>query len=673
MADSNLNVRIGAKDQASLVLSGLMGKVKALAGAFLAFRGVKASLGFLEDSIKAGRKAAEQTAKLDAALRQVGTSYATNAAQIGALAAEQQKWTRYGGTATKDTLLKLLALTGDYSAAMAAVPAAQNLAEGATIDLGSAAQALGRAIAGNDMALGRLNPRLREGSDALAGNATAAERTAFWVGRIAVVYGDAARNIDPLTQATARLSNGWSGLKKAIGEALVPTDSAGGAFGGLGTVIEAMTLAVKDNKEAVQAWVKSGIGLALTACGLLVQGLGLVAGAFEATVRVVIRSKQEINDWSTFAKLMWLPFEQRKKFFDEYVGGKNISPGPAADIVKQWAEEEKLLTELTNESAANAAKVNVLQDSLLAALAAETAARKINLGLQRQGITLPETFITAQRPKPAKAVEPKAWEPKEFQPGRSLGVILDEARSQIEAVNSAVEEIQGSVMDLLPVVGTAGLRTELSALAESADQMRAAWADPETPARLEAIRDKISGISIETGKAVEQTWELDAASRTVQDVVIALASSFGQLFGALITGSENAAKAFAASMLAAIGQIAVALGTLLIGKAFETYPLINFGLMAIGAGLIAFGVSLGAIASSMGAQAKRGMGAGGYAGAAPSLNAANAASREPRQGQTIIMNINTGQGLDTKDSISRAVGEALVYGRRRGIMPAGAY
>jgi len=162
----------------------------------------------LAGAVKGAIAEAASIKLLDQALRNVGQSYKAQEEAIEGVIAAQERKTNFGDDAQRAALQTLVALSGDYRKALDALPATLDLAAGLEIDLATASNLVGRALAGNTEMLTRYGIQLREGATAAELNAEITRK----FGRSA----EAAAN--PLTQ----LGNAIGNLNDAFGKALLP-------------------------------------------------------------------------------------------------------------------------------------------------------------------------------------------------------------------------------------------------------------------------------------------------------------------------------------------------------------------------------------------------------------------------------------------------------------------
>ena len=218
MADAaTISVLLSARDEASAKLrqvEGRMGKLgesfsrhrqgigRAATGIGLAITGI----GVL--AMKSSLDQQKGIDALDVALKNIGTSYEANKAQIEALASAQQAKTNFGDEEQRKALQKLIQVTGDYGLSMEAMVPLMDTAAANNMDLEKTAVLVGRAISGEATALSRYGISL----DATAGPQEVLNEL------MAKFAGQAEANADPITQLKNRLGD----LMQVLGDALLP-------------------------------------------------------------------------------------------------------------------------------------------------------------------------------------------------------------------------------------------------------------------------------------------------------------------------------------------------------------------------------------------------------------------------------------------------------------------
>jgi len=172
-------------------------------------------------AVKSAQAEAIGIAQLDVALKNVGTSYDSQAAAIERVIAAQQNKTNFGDEDQREALMGLISVSGDYESAMAALPAVLDLAAGKGMDLGAASTLVARAISGETSALKRYGIEVEKG----------AEATEVITAIMAKFGGQAEASADPMVQLKNRVGD----LQQEFGKALLP------ALTVLATLLEQVT------------------------------------------------------------------------------------------------------------------------------------------------------------------------------------------------------------------------------------------------------------------------------------------------------------------------------------------------------------------------------------------------------------------------------------------------
>ena len=183
-----------------------------------AFRGMT---DFFRNSITAAAEEERVMQRLASTVEAAGVSWSTASGSVQALLSGIQDTTRFADDEAAAAFQTLIGITGDYNSSLTGLNAAVTLAAGRNMDLETAAQLLGKAIAGNTQSLGRYGIVLTESEKAMLKNADATERAEFYAGKFNERYGDAAQ-ADFRTAAGQidYLSNQFDDLKEAVGGAI---------------------------------------------------------------------------------------------------------------------------------------------------------------------------------------------------------------------------------------------------------------------------------------------------------------------------------------------------------------------------------------------------------------------------------------------------------------------
>tara|TARA_R100001086_G_scaffold221705_1_gene139037 strand:+ start:562 stop:1983 length:1422 start_codon:yes stop_codon:yes gene_type:complete len=213
---NEVNIKINAKDLASRQIKRVGSaaeraaeKMRSMSGSFMKMGAAGGAVtGILALAAKSSSDQRIGVEKLNAALKNVGQSYVAEKEAIeGAIGAIQLK-TNFGDEEQRESLQKLIAVSGDYEISLLALPAIADLAAGANMDFSIAADMVGKALAGNPGALRRVGIELDK-------NATKTEILEALTDKFG---GTAEAAADPMTQFQNRLGD----LVQVLGDVLLP-------------------------------------------------------------------------------------------------------------------------------------------------------------------------------------------------------------------------------------------------------------------------------------------------------------------------------------------------------------------------------------------------------------------------------------------------------------------
>lgn len=252
---ATLELVLKARDDASAVINGMGATFEAnrkKIGIAMTAAGA-AITGVAVLAIKSSQEQAIGISLLDKALERVGTSYGNEKTAIEASISALMAKTNFSDEAQRQSLTRLVTLTGDYQQSLAALPTVIDMAAALQMDLDTASLLVSKALEGNTSALTRYGITLEEG-------ATATEIMAALTEKFG---GSAAAAADPLVQ----LQNQLGELLQVVGDVLIPT---------LNTVLPIIT----DVVRTVGAWAEAHPGLTkvLVLGAVAVGGLLLVLG-----------------------------------------------------------------------------------------------------------------------------------------------------------------------------------------------------------------------------------------------------------------------------------------------------------------------------------------------------------------------------------------------------------
>ena len=153
---NNVNIVINAQDKASQALGRVSDKAKSMRGQFLAMTAIGGAVtGALGMMTKSALDQEIGVRKLDSALKNVNTSYESQAVVIEKTLRALQDKTNFGDEEQREALTALIRLTGDYEGSLKALPVIMDLAVGANMDFKNASQLMGKVLSGQTTALTR--------------------------------------------------------------------------------------------------------------------------------------------------------------------------------------------------------------------------------------------------------------------------------------------------------------------------------------------------------------------------------------------------------------------------------------------------------------------------------------------------------------------------------------
>lgn len=227
---------------------GMVAKLGAAAGVV----GIAANALF--DMGKAAGEDRAETAKLDQVIRSAGAATGDYTAQVdAAIAAGQDR--AFTDSQTREALQSLVTATGDVAASTSLLTVAQDVARFAGVDLATAADAVAKAQAGQDMQLARLIPGLEKGATATDTIANAAKAAA----------GQADAFANSTEGQMARSSDAFGELGETIGSAVLP-------------ILDALLPALVPIIQALGKLVTAVLPILIPLVKLLAAALGIVAG-----------------------------------------------------------------------------------------------------------------------------------------------------------------------------------------------------------------------------------------------------------------------------------------------------------------------------------------------------------------------------------------------------------
>ena len=263
MADATtLSVLITARDQASAAFQKIEGNMGRMAAGFekhrktigIAMAGAGAAItGLAATAVKSSMEQQQGINLLDAALKNVGSSYAANRGEIEKNISALQRKTNYGDEEQRKILTKLVGIIGDEEQAMAALPAVLDAAAFSGKDAGAVSETLGKFMAG-----------LTNTSDATGASV---DKQAGFQERLAEVMGRVGGSAEADANAMTQLGNTMGDLHQVVGDALLP-------------ILETLVPMLDAGVQAVQKWTEENplLTKVLVIVGAALGGVMLVLG-----------------------------------------------------------------------------------------------------------------------------------------------------------------------------------------------------------------------------------------------------------------------------------------------------------------------------------------------------------------------------------------------------------
>ena len=206
---NEVNIKINADDMASGKISGLNSKLKSMRGTFLGVAAAGGAVtGILGMMTKSSLDQQIGINQLDNALKNVNTSYAEQKTAIEEAISATQSKTNFGDEEQRESLAKIIALTGDNSNALDALAVSTDLASAMGMDLSNASLLVSKALSGQASSLTRYGIQIEEGATNTEILATLQEKFA----------GSAEAAADPTTQLGNRIGD----LAQSVGDVLLP-------------------------------------------------------------------------------------------------------------------------------------------------------------------------------------------------------------------------------------------------------------------------------------------------------------------------------------------------------------------------------------------------------------------------------------------------------------------
>lgn len=297
---------------------GLGGVVGGVAKAFAAVGGAMALGAFFKSAIEEATEAEAVHAKLRQAIENTGGSFTDLEGPIDASINGMKRLTKFTDDDLADALGAMTLVSGDARGSLDNLGLAADLAAAKNIDLKTAAELVGKVMAGETGTLKRYGIVVGEGADAIE---VMRERFAGFAEREGKTFGG----------TLTRITNGWADFKEAVGTAILSNDGMSAAGEGVIGVLTKMEQWISDNSGAISSMVTGVIDLAENMWGMITpvveagkavieaaNALGILQGAFRFVQVAVLGTQTLLEAFFTM--------------FKSGIGGILYVVGGAADI-----------------------------------------------------------------------------------------------------------------------------------------------------------------------------------------------------------------------------------------------------------------------------------------------------------------------------------------------------
>ena len=591
-------------------------RVAAVAAAALAAATIGTAVAFARftrDSIAQERGIQRLSSTLD----RMGIAYADVRGELDAFAASQQEATRFGDDETRASINRIAQLTGALQPSIQELTRfgglAADLAEAREQDLTRTSTVIGRAVAGDVEALTRFMPAFRDTLREIAKLPDAAERGAAALEILESEFGGAARAIDPLDLALARVRNGMGDVREALGGLVRTSPQIQTAFGAIADVVNEVADAFDPASENAEGF-KTIIVETASAAGTAILSMTRAAiGAFRV-VRGVANEFRQGDDPRETLRGATEGLTAFQTTFARRDLRRGLRRAEEAGVVSE-ARSEELLTALGGNDQQRRRvlrDIAALQDDVAqafedASFAAGAALESFNAGdaalrdlegIFESAISNIEAGIGTGGGG-GGATEPLEPEPEPLRPPRPPAGEGDLAAARRAATLGGFGLAAG-------IAETAAAFPEEAAAAAKADSilMLAKAHEANTDAMIEE-REETERLASVGADAMEEF-----STRGVRALTSVAQQGFANL-GAMMAGVDS--EKFGKVVLKSIGAMASGLGSVFLaaGAALMIPGIPPFFNPAQGAGLIAAGGALSILGGALGAAASKKRGGGG--------------------------------------------------------------
>jgi hypothetical protein len=263
------------------------GSIGMVTKAFAALGGAMAVGSFFKKAIEEAQDAQREHAALSTAITNAGDSFADMAPHVDAALEPLTRLTAHADGDLRMALARLISVSGDSGKSIENIGLVADLASARQMDLGAAADLVGKAMVGQTSSLSRYGIIVEEGADAVQ-----VMRDRF--------AGFAEAEGQTLTGVLARLREGFNNVAEATGTAILANDGLGGSADGLIGMLASVEGWIRDNSDAISGFIGWVIDLGEQLISILkpfwdvgvmlldsANKLGILEGAWKS-VRVVM-------------------------------------------------------------------------------------------------------------------------------------------------------------------------------------------------------------------------------------------------------------------------------------------------------------------------------------------------------------------------------------------------
>lgn len=193
---------------------------------------------FAKASVESAAAADAAWGRVESAVRNVGMNFDLTRGSLDRLFTKIQQTTRYSDDDAADAFATLVRMSSDYTGSIRELSLVTDVAAAKKMDLASAAEVVGKVMAGETGHLKRLGVVVREGESAME-----ALRRQF--------AGFSERDARSLQGQLAQIANAWDNLKEAFGRALTSVNESGEATNIVVEALQAMSSWLDNNSDKV--------------------------------------------------------------------------------------------------------------------------------------------------------------------------------------------------------------------------------------------------------------------------------------------------------------------------------------------------------------------------------------------------------------------------------------